>query len=389
MEKQVSSRKFRTTVVAMCLGFLMVIGAIIGVWAATTQNYKAGFNVTYSVGDNVTAKVRTEYYIPNADLNEDGYEDGAITVTANKAGDTVTAEDGYVHFGSGEDTSEKSVEIGNLKLTPQTPKVYFYFTINSLMSNNFVQVIVNENYTSKQNIKVTTDYYNTASFTSSSSASILSNSAYVSSPYENVIEQGFKIIRVELAVINTNKPATIEGDISLGLYFSREEENLALLSKSALSSASSSFGTFDAMTFAYAQSDASYQTTGTDVSDAGDGSIWAYKNGTTVYVLSKDTIVFPEDSSSMFSSLSVSNLNVNNVDTSSVKNMAYMFYSCSKLTSIDLSKFNTSSAENMSRMFFNCSSLTSLDLSMFDTSNVLIMGETMGLLCLGNVLWMQ
>ena len=59
-----------------------------------------------------------------------------------------------------------------------------------------------------------------------------------------------------------------------------------------------------------------------------------------------------------------------NLDTSNVTNMSYMFYACSKLTSIDVTKFDTSNVTNMSGMFSNCSGLTSLDVSKFDTSNV-------------------
>ena len=59
-----------------------------------------------------------------------------------------------------------------------------------------------------------------------------------------------------------------------------------------------------------------------------------------------------------------------NLDTSNVTNMSYMFYACSKLTSIDVTKFDTSNVTNMSGMFCGCSGLTSIDVSKFDTSNV-------------------
>ena len=59
-----------------------------------------------------------------------------------------------------------------------------------------------------------------------------------------------------------------------------------------------------------------------------------------------------------------------NLDTSNVTNMSYMFYDCSKLTSLDVSKFDTSNVTNMSYMFYYCSKLTSLDVSRFDTSKV-------------------
>ncbi|MBE7073511.1 MAG: BspA family leucine-rich repeat surface protein [Clostridiales bacterium] len=380
MEKQISSRKFKTTVISMCLGFFMVVGAVIGVWAATTQNYKAGFNVSYSVGDNVAAKVRTEYFIPNLDSDGDGYQDGAVTVTTNEAGDTVTAEDGYVHFGAGEDSSEKSVEIGNLKLSPQTPKVYFYFTICSELENGYIQVILGEDY-QQQNISVKTNYYNTASFTSSSSASTVSNDAYANKQYDNVSGRGVKIIRVEIAVKDTNKPATIEGDLSLGLYYSEKEQNVSTLSKVKLNAFARDSSS---LTLDYAQK-GNYKTTGIDLSETGDGSIWGYIGSDSgYYVISQDTIALPPDSSSVFSfyywnpeydedaGFWLEELTLNNIDTSSVTNMSRMFavqYD-SYLENLDLSKFDTSSVTDMSYMFSGCSNLQSLDVTGFDTSSV-------------------
>ena len=61
---------------------------------------------------------------------------------------------------------------------------------------------------------------------------------------------------------------------------------------------------------------------------------------------------------------------LDNVDTSNVTNMRYMFSYCSSLTWLDLSSFDTSNVTDMSSMFYDCDSLTWLDLSSFDTSNV-------------------
>lgn len=59
------------------------------------------------------------------------------------------------------------------------------------------------------------------------------------------------------------------------------------------------------------------------------------------------------------------------LDTSSVTDMACMFYDCSSLVSINLSHFDTSSVEDMSGMFKGCSSISSLDVSRFDISKAL------------------
>ena len=61
---------------------------------------------------------------------------------------------------------------------------------------------------------------------------------------------------------------------------------------------------------------------------------------------------------------------INNLDTSGVTDMSYMFNGCWSLASLDVSRFDTSSVKNMSKMFNGCNSLASLDLSSFDTSSV-------------------
>ena len=68
---------------------------------------------------------------------------------------------------------------------------------------------------------------------------------------------------------------------------------------------------------------------------------------------------------------------MNNLNTSAVTNMAWMFRLCSSafFTTLDLSGFNTSKVTNMSYMFSECSSLETLDLSNLNTSNVTDMSD--------------
>ena len=66
----------------------------------------------------------------------------------------------------------------------------------------------------------------------------------------------------------------------------------------------------------------------------------------------------------------ITSLDVSKLDTSKVTKMGSIFYNCNKLTSIDVSKFDTSNVTFMDRMFWSCSSLTNIDVSKFDTSNV-------------------
>ena len=67
---------------------------------------------------------------------------------------------------------------------------------------------------------------------------------------------------------------------------------------------------------------------------------------------------------------SLTSLDVSHFDTSQVTNMAWMFEFCENLTNLDVSHFNTSQVTNMSSMFDYCEKLTSLDVSHFDTSQV-------------------
>ena len=61
---------------------------------------------------------------------------------------------------------------------------------------------------------------------------------------------------------------------------------------------------------------------------------------------------------------------LNQVDTSEVTNMSFMFFGCQNLSSLDLSNFNTTKATSMAEIFWNCKKLTNLNVSSFDTSKV-------------------
>ena len=61
---------------------------------------------------------------------------------------------------------------------------------------------------------------------------------------------------------------------------------------------------------------------------------------------------------------------IENLDTSEVTDMSYMFTDGSQYSDLDLSSFDTSNVTTMSGMFLNCSKLTNLNLANFDTKNV-------------------
>ena len=67
---------------------------------------------------------------------------------------------------------------------------------------------------------------------------------------------------------------------------------------------------------------------------------------------------------------SLTSVDMSDLDTSGVTDMAYMFYWCSSLKSIDVSGLDTSNVTNMSNMFSWCENLESVDMNGLDTSNV-------------------
>lgn len=77
------------------------------------------------------------------------------------------------------------------------------------------------------------------------------------------------------------------------------------------------------------------------------------------------------DMSFMFSGCSaLTALDLSSFDTTQVKDMSSMFFGCRSLKTLNLSSFNVSAVQQMCRMFANCTALTALDLSSFMTTSV-------------------
>ncbi len=119
-----------------------------------------------------------------------------------------------------------------------------------------------------------------------------------------------------------------------------------------------------------------------DVSDSQNESILMYTkdedadNMLELYIGQDGGVVANPDSSYLFGDFSnVGKIKgLENLDTSHVTNMYYMFGSCyAQLTNLDLSHFDTSKVTDMSYMFVNCEKLTKLNISSFDTSKVVNM----------------
>ena len=108
-----------------------------------------------------------------------------------------------------------------------------------------------------------------------------------------------------------------------------------------------------------------------------------YENGTIYYYTNSPKLILNSDSSYLFNNLKgLTELNLEDYDTSEVTNMAYLFHHCLALTTLDVSSFNTSKVTNMAYMFAGSSTnlgsnkdyrmrLTEINgLTNFDTSKV-------------------
>jgi surface protein len=69
----------------------------------------------------------------------------------------------------------------------------------------------------------------------------------------------------------------------------------------------------------------------------------------------------------------IHSLNLSRFDTSQVRDMSGMFGGCKLLTTLDLTHFNTTNVRYMTLMFSDCERITTLNLSSFNTQNVIDM----------------
>ena len=66
----------------------------------------------------------------------------------------------------------------------------------------------------------------------------------------------------------------------------------------------------------------------------------------------------------------LNSLDLSNFKTENLKETQYMFSQCNLLTYINFSSFNTGKLENANRMFYGCKAMTSLDISNFHTKSL-------------------
>ena len=112
-----------------------------------------------------------------------------------------------------------------------------------------------------------------------------------------------------------------------------------------------------------------YKITGWSVDDNQNGLLEVY------FGANDGRITLPSNCNSLFYwYTSLTKIEFNNIDTSQVTDMGYMFAYSYALTDLDLSNFDTSNVIKMSYMFASVSKVETFDLSNFDTTNVTSMG---------------
>ncbi len=113
-----------------------------------------------------------------------------------------------------------------------------------------------------------------------------------------------------------------------------------------------------------------------DASEAGDGSVLAWRAGDELHFAAEGGVIAPEDCEQLFADYAnCREIHFNGCfDTSRATKMKRMFEGCTSLTALDLSGFDTSRVTNMENMFLACRSLTGLDVSGFDTSRAMCLG---------------
>jgi hypothetical protein len=119
---------------------------------------------------------------------------------------------------------------------------------------------------------------------------------------------------------------------------------------------------FIAMPQTYGLADRTLPADAVDVSEAADGSVMAWMEDTTFYVVAMDggVIYANPDSTYMFAQKSnLTFIGTDNLNTANITNAVSMFEGCSSLD-FDMSELNFANVKNNAFMFYNCNSLSSI-----------------------------
>ena len=115
-----SSNKMKIALMSLVFVFVLAIGAVVGVYAATFQGVNSQFNVKYEVGNNIAVKVTAAYQL-------EGSDQVSIGELEFNAGDK---NDGTTY-------SSLSTEVTNVTLTTAVQSVRFIYTFENIGETGF------------------------------------------------------------------------------------------------------------------------------------------------------------------------------------------------------------------------------------------------------------
>ncbi|MGN0798405.1 MAG: hypothetical protein ACI4L7_02455 [Christensenellales bacterium] len=141
-----SKKKYMIAIVSLSLIIVALVGAVIGIWAATQQTVNSKLYVSYTPSKDVIAKVNASYSI-----------NGATSATA------IGSQQSFTYGSSG---TTAALDKTNLTLTDSAPYIIFAFSFqNSATSSNTYSKYLNIAETSNpavSNMTVSKKYSTTA-----------------------------------------------------------------------------------------------------------------------------------------------------------------------------------------------------------------------------------
>ncbi|MBO5394326.1 MAG: hypothetical protein J6A28_00280 [Clostridia bacterium] len=207
-------KRLKIAIVILCVAIMVVIVGVIGVFAAPSQSINSSFNIEYSVGGNIAAKVKTQHTV------------GATTIVATKdaSGNVITDKDGYVVFNASDTSASKVVAIGDIPIDPKNTEVEMMFTFENISDSNDFYILFQENISNVKNVKITVSSIKTPSADTSSwaDASAWTEEAEIenvtTTNWYNVTTLGAGLktaYKVKIKVDNVNWSASCTGGFSL------------------------------------------------------------------------------------------------------------------------------------------------------------------------------
>lgn len=130
-----SNKKLVITIAVLACALLFALGAVIGVFAATSQTVQTSFNVSYSVSGNIAANVSAKHQVGS---------DAEVTWGEGISFGIADAPEGTTYYSLSAP--------GNITLTLEKQTVVFTYTFENTGSTDFTAVLTDT--TDLSNVKV-------------------------------------------------------------------------------------------------------------------------------------------------------------------------------------------------------------------------------------------